>query len=357
MMMTKDKTGIIPLLGYSRDQLIELLNEMGYRPFHAKQLYSWIYYRGVFEFDQMTDLSKKLREELNSRFVLQLPRIVEQVQGEDPDSASKFLFELSDGERVEAVNIPTEDRNTVCLSCQVGCAFGCTFCATGQMGLSRNMTAAEIIGSFLAIRQNSEARISNVVFMGMGEPLANLEQVMKAYDLLTDGDGIALSKRKVTISTVGIPAQIRKLAEYSPPPKLVFSISSPHDEIRREVLPLAGRYTLKSVHEALSYYAQQTRHRITIALIVAEGLNDQLEDARALHQWIDGLPSKINLLRYNDAAGSFRRADEQAIERVAAELARLGRTVILRKSRGSDVSAACGQLAAREVRSGNDGDN
>ncbi len=349
-MSSKDKTTIRPsLLGMTLDELIDLLVERGYRSFHGKQLYSWIYYRGVFEFEQMTDLSKKLRSDLIAEFQINLPTVVEQAHGDDPDSATKFLFELEDGERVEAVYIPTNDRVTVCLSSQVGCAFACSFCATGTLGLKRNMTSAEILGTFLAIRAHADQRISNIVFMGMGEPLANLEQVMKAYDLLTDGDGIALSKRKVTLSTVGIPGQIRKLAQYPSPPKLVFSISSPHDEVRGKVLPIAGRYSLAQMHEALSSYAEQTRHRITIALMVANGLNDQLQDARALHQWIGNLPAKINLLRYNEAAGAFRRADEEAIERVAAELVRLGRTVVLRKSRGRDVSAACGQLAARTI--------
>ncbi|MCB2213594.1 23S rRNA (adenine(2503)-C(2))-methyltransferase RlmN [bacterium] len=338
-----------PLLGKTRDELIELLEERGYRPFHGKQLYSWIYYRGVTDFDEMTDLSKSLRAELKRDFHLDLPTVVEQVSGDGPDTATKFLFELRDGERVEAVFIPTEDRNTVCLSSQVGCAFACTFCATGLLGLKRNMTAAEIVGTFLAIRSRVEPRISNVVFMGMGEPLANLDQVMQSYALLTDGDGIALSKRKVTISTVGIPGQVRKLAKYPNPPKLVFSISSPHDDVRSKVLPVAGRWNLAQMHEALTEYAEQTKHRITIAFLVANGLNDKIEDARALHKWIGNLPTKINLLRYNEAAGAYRRADEEALERIASELVRLGRTVVLRKSRGRDVSAACGQLAARSI--------
>jgi 23S rRNA (adenine2503-C2)-methyltransferase len=337
------------LLGKSRDELIELLVERGYRTFHGRQLYSWIYYRGVFDFEQMTDLSKKLRTDLSANFQLELPKVIEEAKGEGSNSATKFLFELGDGERVEAVYIPSDDRVTVCLSSQVGCAFACTFCATGLLGLKRNMTSAEIVGTYLAIRARSDQRISNIVFMGMGEPLANLEQVMRSYDLLTDGDGIALSKRKVTLSTVGLPGQIRKLAKYPYPPKLVFSISSPHDEIRKKVLPVAGRFSLAKMHEALTEYADKTRNRITIAFLVANGLNDKLEDARALDRWIGNLPSKINLLRYNEAAGAFRRVDEEAIERIATELARLGRTVILRKSRGRDISAACGQLAARTI--------
>jgi 23S rRNA (adenine2503-C2)-methyltransferase len=173
--------------------------------------------------------------------------------------------------------------------------------------------------------------------------------VMKSWDVLTDPDGIALSKRKVTVSTVGLPSKIRELAAYPHPPKLVFSISSPHEEVRKKLLPVAGRFTLQENHEALMEYARATKHRITIALLVADGLNDGDADVIALHRWIGDLPSKVNLLRYNEAAGNFHRANEAAVERVAEQLANLGRTVILRKSRGRDVSAACGQLAARSL--------
>lgn len=333
----------------TRAELETLFVEQGHRSFHGRQLHAWLYRRGVTDPNAMTDLAKTVRADLTERFDLRLPEVIEAVSGDHPDSATKFLFELGDGQRVEAVYIPSDDRNTVCLSSQVGCAFACTFCSTGLLGLKRNMTAGEIVGTFLAVRNHVDARISNVVFMGMGEPLANLKQVMRAFDLLTDPDGIGLSKRKVTLSTVGLPGQIRKLARYPEPPKLVFSISSPYDDERRKVLPVAGRFSLAEMHSALSDYAAHTRHRITIAFLVARGLNDQLEDARALHRWIGSLPTKINLLRYNEAAGSYRRLDEEAIERIAAELIRLGRTVVLRKSRGRDVSAACGQLAGRSL--------
>ncbi|MBS1261586.1 MAG: Dual-specificity RNA methyltransferase RlmN [Calditrichaeota bacterium] len=338
-----------PLIGRTRDELVHMLEERGHRAFHGRQLHRWIYARGVFEFDAMTDLSKSLRAELAARCEFALPRVVEDVTGDGPDAATKYLFELADGERVEAVLIPSDERVTVCLSSQVGCAFACTFCATGMLGLKRNMTAAEIVGTFLAIRQRSRRRISNVVFMGMGEPLANLNAVIRACDLLTEPDGICLSKRKVTISTVGLPGRIRKLATHPDPPKLTFSITSPHDHVRASALPVAGRFPLAQMHDALGVYAARTKHRITIALLVADGLNDRVEDARALHRWIGDLPAKINLLRYNEAPGAFRRADERAVERIAAELVRLGSTVVLRKSRGRDISAACGQLAARTI--------
>lgn len=330
----------------------ELMVGLKRKPFHGRQLHAWIHRHGATSFEEMTDLAKDLRVELADRWTIGLPKIVEQVTGDGEDSATKFLFELADGERVEAVYIPADDRVTVCLSSQVGCAFGCTFCATGLLGLKRNMRASEIVGTFLTIRAWAPKRISNVVFMGMGEPLANLKEVMASFDVLTDPDGIGLSHRKVTISTVGLPAKIRELAEYPYPPKLVFSIASPREDERKRVLPVAGRFTLKEMHDALSDYADRTKHRITIALLVAEGLNDSLEDARLLHRWMGDLPSKVNLLRYNEAAGNFRRADEDAMERFAAELARLGRTVVLRRSRGRDISAACGQLAARSLNIG-----
>ncbi|MFH0883781.1 MAG: 23S rRNA (adenine(2503)-C(2))-methyltransferase RlmN [bacterium] len=338
-----------PLLDLTRDQMEELMISLGRRPFHGRQIHAWIHRRAVGEFDKMTDLAKDLRTELSERFRVGMPNILEAVTGEGPDTATKYLFELDDGERVEAVYIPSEDRVTVCLSTQVGCAFACTFCATGLLGLKRSMTAGEIVGTFLAVRANSPRPITNVVFMGMGEPLANLSEVMKSWNVLTDPDGIALSKRKVTVSTVGLPNKIRELAAYPHPPKLVFSIASPHEEVRKKLLPVAGRFTLQENHEALMEYAQATKHRITVALLVAKDLNDGGADVKALHRWIGDLPVKVNLLRYNEAAGNFRRADEEAVERIAEQLANLGRTVILRMSRGRDISAACGQLAARSL--------
>ncbi len=338
-----------PLIELTRGEMEELMVAMGRRPFHGRQIHAWIHRRAVGDFDEMTDLSRDLRIELSKRYRVGLPKILEAVTGDGLDTATKYLFELEDGERVEAVYIPAEDRVTVCLSSQVGCAFACTFCATGLLGLKRSMTAGEIVGTFLAVRSHSPRPITNAVFMGMGEPLANLHEVMKSWDTLTDPDGIALSKRKVTLSTVGLPNKVRELANYPHPPKLVFSIASPHEEVRKELLPVAGRFSLEENHEALMEYARATKHRITVALLVADGLNDSDADVKALHRWIGDLPSKVNLLRYNEAAGNFHRAGEVAVERVAAKLASLGRTVVLRKSRGRDVSAACGQLAARSL--------
>ncbi len=323
---------------------------LGKKPFHGRQIHAWMYRRLVTNFDEMTDLAKDLRQQLKEHFVITIPRLVEKVHGEDKDSATKFLFEYPDGARIETVYIPTEDRSTLCVSSQVGCAYQCAFCETGRLGFSRNLTATEIIASYIVSQQQTEERIGNIVFMGMGEPLANVNNVMQAWRILTDPDGIGLSHRKVTISTVGLPAQIRKLAQEEYPPKLVFSIGSPHDNKRRELLPIAGKFCLAENHAALTEYAAQTRNRITIALLVAEGLNDSLDDARALHRWIGNLPVKINLLRYNETYAGWKRPREEKMEALASELIRLGRTVILRTSRGRDVAAACGQLAAKQLK-------
>jgi 23S rRNA (adenine2503-C2)-methyltransferase len=327
----------------------ELMESWGHRAFHGRQLHAWIHRHAVADFDEMTDLSKSLRETLKERAEVGMPKVLETATGDTADTATKYLFELADGQRVETVYIPMEDRVTLCVSSQVGCAFGCTFCATGLLGLKRSMTAGEIVGTLLAVRHRSDRPITNVVFMGMGEPLANLDEVMRAWAMLTDPDGVGVSKRKVTISTVGLPHKIRELAKYDYPPKLVFSIASPHEDERAKLLPVAGRWSLQENHDALMEYARASKHRITIALLVADRLNDSEDDVMALHRWIGNLPAKINLLRYNEAAGSFHRANEEALERVAARFVQLGRTVVLRKSRGRDISAACGQLAARSM--------
>lgn len=346
-MINNEKTD---LLTFNRNGLEELLESWGYKRFHGRQLYAWIFRRGVSHFSGMTDLSKALREDLEKRCVIPLPEVVEDATGQSGASARKFLFRLEDGSLVETVLIPAEDRQTLCLSSQVGCAWKCRFCATGKLGLTRNMSTAEMIGTFLEVRNRIRpVSISNVVFMGMGEPLANLKPVMRTWELLTDPDGIAISKRKVTISTVGLPEKIRELATYDYPPKLVFSIGSPDEKIRRDLLPIAGKVSLDEMHSVLTEYAQHTRNRITIALLVAEGVNDSIEDARKLHRWLKYLPAKVNLLRYNDATPGFAPPDERKMEQVAAELARLGRTVVLRSSRGNDIAAACGQLAGKKV--------
>ncbi|MBD3167067.1 23S rRNA (adenine(2503)-C(2))-methyltransferase RlmN [bacterium] len=346
-METNTKTNLLTL---DRQGLEDYLESLGEKRFHGRQIHAWIHRRHVTEFEQMTDLSKSLRATLQEHADIPVPRVVEVASGDGPEGATKYLFELADGNRVETVLIPSDDRMTLCVSSQVGCAFGCKFCATAMLGLSRNMTADEILGTYLAVAGGIEGRISNVVFMGMGEPLANTGEVLKTWNMLTDPDGIGLSKRKVTISTVGIPSRIRELADIPNPPKLVFSIGSPYDEVRRRLLPVAGRFSLEENRQALKQYADNTRHRITIALLIAEGMNDSPADARALHKWIGDLPTKINLLRYNEATGDFKRPSEDAVEAVAAELVRLGRTVVLRTSRGRDVAAACGQLAARQLK-------
>lgn len=341
------------LLALSRAELEEQMVGLGRKPFHGRQIHAWIHRRGITDFAQMTDLSRELRSTLAERFTLNLPRVVEETTGSSDDSTTKFLLELSDGARIETVLIPSEDRTTLCLSSQVGCAYRCTFCATGKLGLTRNLTVGEIIGSFITAQHRAKTHISNVVFMGMGEPLANLKNVMDSWQILTNPDGICLSRRRVTLSTVGLPAQIIRLSREPYPPKLVFSIGSPHDEMRRRLLPIAGRFSLEENHRALEIYAAKTRNRITIALLVAKGLNDTVEDARALHRWIRSLPVKINLLRFNETDSSLQRADEAAMESFAAELVHLGRTVILRTSRGSEINAACGQLAARSAQHAN----
>ena len=346
-----NRTPTKPLLALSRDELERLAERLGYRAFHGRQIYSWVYGRGVTDFNEMTDLPKKLRNELVRSLNTGTPKLLETAGGDGEDSTTKFLFELEDQNRVEAVYIPYDDKATVCLSSQVGCTYNCSFCASGTIGLQRNLSSAEIVGTFLIIKRYSQLHVGNVVFMGMGEPLANLKAVMAAWSKLTEPEGIGLSRQKVTISTVGLPKKVRLLAEEAYPPKLVFSIGSPHDEIRKQLLPVVGDSSLAENHRAFSEYARQARNRITVALLIADGLNDTADDARALHRWIGKLPAKVNLLRYNHTTGNFAPPKEEKVEAVAAELIRLGRTVVLRKSRGAEVEAACGQLAARSISS------
>ncbi|MDP8288453.1 MAG: radical SAM protein, partial [Candidatus Electryonea clarkiae] len=229
------------ILSFDLHGLEKLMVSFGYKAFHGQQVYAWIYRRGITDYDKMTDLQKDLRKKLFDNYPEMLPKIIKEVRGSGDQSTTKFLLEAEDKQRFEVVNIPTQDRNTLCVSCQVGCVYNCKFCATGSMGFKRNLTYEEIVGSYFAVQNRIKERITNIVFMGMGEPLINLKNVMQAWNIFTEPDGIGISRRKVTISTVGIPDQIRVLALEPYPPKLVFSICSPHEEIRRKLLLKAGK--------------------------------------------------------------------------------------------------------------------
>jgi 23S rRNA (adenine2503-C2)-methyltransferase len=340
----------INICGYARDDCERLVVDIGYKPFHGRQLYKWIYKYLVFDFDQMTDLKKDLRTALKERCVVTLPR--EAAREKSRDGAEKFLFELADGKAIESVLIPDESsgRTTLCVSSQSGCPLGCIFCATGRLGFGRNLTAGEIVGQVMAVRRlyGAEA-FDNLVFMGMGEPMLNYDNVMAAIDMLTDSLGLMIGAKRITVSTVGIIPAIRKLSASGSKVNLAVSLNAANDKLRRELMPVTKAYPLKKLMSAVREWTAVRTRRVTFEYILFRGLNDRQDDAMELADLVKGIPCKINLLAYNPIGGTgLERPDDEDVDRFARILYPRTPAVTVRKSRGGDIAAACGQLAGKK---------
>jgi 23S rRNA (adenine2503-C2)-methyltransferase len=313
--------------------------------FHARQLYRWIYKRGVVDFDLMTDLSKELRARLASDFEIATPSVVSDLHS--IDGTRKFALELADCRRIEAVFIPDTPAMTFCISTQVGCAMGCGFCLTGKMGLVRNLTAGEIAGQVrvLAAATGMLDHPFNIVLMGMGEPLHNYDNTMKALRMLHDENGLAVSPRRVTLSTVGIVPGLRRLAHEPLMPNLAISLHATTDEQRTALVPPNRKYPLAEILETCRHFPLKKRSRITFEYVMLDGVNDSPEDARRLARLLAGIKAKVNLIPLNPAPGiPYDRPSDERVDRFAQILADRHLTVSVRKSRGQDIRAACGQL-------------
>jgi 23S rRNA (adenine2503-C2)-methyltransferase len=333
---------------HSLARLREELALAGERPYRAEQIAAWLYRRGVEDPEQMTDLGAELRARLAGEWhlaELDIARVDRSIDG-----TCKAALVARDGARIESVLIPEDDRTTLCVSTQVGCAMACTFCATGYMGFSRNLRAGEIVDQVCRMRELAPADrpISNVVFMGMGEPLLNLDAVVEAIRLLIDPKAFALAPRRVTVSTVGLVPKIAELLEQVPV-NLAVSLHATTDEVRDRLVPLNRRYPLAVLLDALRALPTVTARRpVFFEYTLIEGVNDSAEDAKRLPGLLHGIPSKLNLIPMNPHPDSpFRPPSDAAIDRFLGVLSRRGMTVTLRRSRGPDIQAACGQLALR----------
>ena len=326
-------------------ELEAALEERAGGRFHARQLYRWIYKRGVVDFERMTDLSKELRARLATDFTLTTPVIVSDSQS--VDGTRKLVLELADRRRIEAVFIPDTPAMTFCISTQVGCAMGCGFCLTGKMGLVRNLTAGEIAGQVrvLAAATGMLDHPFNIVLMGMGEPLHNYDSTMKALRILHSEHGLSISPRRVTLSTVGIVPGLERLAREALMPNLAVSLHATTDEQRSELVPPNRKYPLADILETCRRFPLKKRSRITFEYVMLDGVNDTPEDARRLARLLSGIKSKVNLIPLNPAPGiPFERPSDERVNRFAQILADRHITVSVRKSRGRDIRAACGQL-------------
>ena len=328
-----------------RSALDEALAQLGHPRFRARQIFGWIYRRGVTDVEAMANLPHQLRSILRSRFAFSTPQTFSRERS--TDGTEKFLLQLGDGRQIESVFIPDTPVNTCCVSTQVGCAMACAFCLTGRMGLIRHLTAGEIVGQVrvLADALGLRDKPFNIVLMGMGEPLHNYDETMKALRILADEEGFALPARRVTLSTVGLLPALERLANEPIMPNLAISLHAPSDEQRGLLVPINIKYGIADIIEACKRFPLKKRGRITFEYVLLAGVNDSPEDARKLARLLSGVKSKVNLIPLNAAAGiPFDRPADEAIDRFARILAERGLTVSVRKSRGRDIRAACGQL-------------
>lgn len=330
----------------SLEDLEKLLKGLGKEKFRAQQLFKWVYERRVYDFSQMTNLSKEFREDLPQFLDLSLPRIVSHVKSA-LDGTQKFLFDVGDNDTIEAVLIPSDDRLTLCVSSEVGCNMACKFCFTAKQKLKKRLSAAQIVGQFVQVLGTlpEGQRISNIVFMGMGEPLDNPDAVFKSIEILSSDWGCNVSKRKITVSTSGLIPEMWRVAAAKV--RLAVSLNGSNDEIRSQVMPINRKYPLEDLLKACREHARVTRDKITFEYVLLKGVTDSLEDARRLQQMTKSIPCKINIIPFNEHPQSgYQRPSEESVKRFQDELIRMGVHVLLRKTMGRDIYAACGQLNA-----------
>jgi 23S rRNA (adenine2503-C2)-methyltransferase len=357
-MVTQTRTDIA---GVELPELEQALHALGHPRFHARQIFQWIHKRAVSDFALMSDLSRELRSTLADCFDIDTPAVVRREQSSD--GTAKFLLALGDGKRIETVCIPENpaephnpadaDRVTFCVSTQVGCAMRCAFCLTGKMGIDRNLTAGEIVGQVrVLVRElNLPDHRFNIVLMGMGEPLHNYEATMKALRILADEHGMGVSPRRVTLSTVGVLPALERLATEPVMPNLAISLHATTEEQRDLLVPINRKYSIEELLNACRRFPLKRRERITFEYVMLKDVNDTPEDARRLVRLLTGIKGKVNLLPLNEAAGiPFERPSDAAVSRFARILSERGVTVSVRKSRGRDIRAACGQLITESSR-------
>lgn len=336
------------LKNLSRDELQDLVESWGEKRFHGKQIFAGIYKRGLKNAAEMTDLPLRLRKRLSQLESFDLLSPVQALKADD--GTVKLLFELLDENRVESVWIPEEDHATICLSTQVGCPLDCTFCATGKMEFTRNLTTGEIVDQVVHFqRQNNHPPLRNLVFMGMGEPLLNYDNLVKAIRILSAADGPSISQRRMTVSTAGYIPGMRRLASEGLKVKLAISLNAPTDDLRNGLMPINKKYPVqKLIAAAMSFY-KKTGRRITFEYLLMPGVNDTPDMIRALRNWLVRVPCKLNLIPLNPIDKRHRKSvDWDAIfDRFYDVFARERITLTLRKSRGAEIQAACGQLAGR----------
>jgi len=350
-----DSVPVVPALKDIRKLSLQELQaffiEHGEKAFRAKQVYEWLWKKSISSFEQLKNLSSEQRNLLASHFTINAVTISEQQQSKD--GTIKIGFRLYDGNLVEGVLIPTEDRMTACISSQVGCSLTCKFCATGYMDRVRNLDPAEIYDQVVLIDRIAKEKysmpVTNIVYMGMGEPMLNYANVLRSAELITSPEGLGMAAKRLTVSTAGIAKMIKKLGDDGVRFNLALSLHAANDEKRNQIMPINESNTLEALRDALKYFYQKTKNKVTFEYIVFNQFNDTLKDAEELYKFCKHLPVKVNIIEYNPIAeAQFTNATEDKIAKFAQYLEDRGMVVNVRRSRGKDIDAACGQLAIKE---------
>lgn len=347
-------SGLQNYLGYTKPDWEDLLAAQGAKPFHAQQIMKWIHHRFVNDFSEMTDISKALREFLVANGEIVEPEVHEELVS--TDGTRKWLIRAASGSLIETVFIPEDNRGTLCVSSQVGCALDCKFCSTGKQGFNSNLTTAEIIGQLrIALRRLAEVypernrTVTNVVMMGMGEPLLNFDNVLPAVQLMMDDLGYGISKRKVTVSTAGVVPGIEKMIETTDC-SLAISLHAPNNELRNELVPVNRKYPIEALLDVCTRYCRNLgdKRNITVEYTLMDGINDQPEHSEQLAHLLQGFPCKINLIPFNPFPGTtYQRPKMTAVRKFQERLVKDGYSVTVRTTRGDDIQAACGQLVGQ----------
>ena len=332
----------------SLEELFSSLQNIGEKPFRAKQVYEWLWKKDATSFEQMSNLSKDLRNKLEENY------FIDHIQLDDQqissDKTIKCAFSVGEGKVVEGVLIPTTSRTTACISSQVGCSLSCTFCATGRLKLMRNLSAGEIVDQVVYLKDQAETRyntpLTNIVYMGMGEPLLNYRNVLRSIELITGEEGLGMSPRRITVSTAGIAKMIRKLGDDAVKFNLALSLHAANDKKRSHIMEINETNNLAELADSLRYFYEKTASRVTFEYIIFKDFNDQLEDAQELAEFAKCVPCKINIIEYNPIDnGEFQQAEKQRVDAFASYIESKNLIVNVRRSRGKDIDAACGQLA------------
>jgi len=340
--------GKINIREYSLKELQEKFSELGEKPFRAKQVYEWLWKKNAHEFDEMSNISVALRNQLSDFFFIDSIHV--QDQQISKDKTIKCAFGVEDGKIVEGVLIPTTSRMTACISSQIGCSLSCTFCATGRLKLLRNLTAGEIFDQVAYLKKEAEVRyqtpLTNIVYMGMGEPLLNYKNVLRSTEMICSEEGLGMSPKRITVSTAGIAKMIKKLGDDQVKFNLALSLHAANDAKRNKIMEINESNNLETLSEALVYFHEKTGSRVTFEYIIFKDFNDSIEDAKELAHFTKCVPCKINIIEYNAIDdGEFQQADAKKVNDFAAYLESKNLIVNVRRSRGKDIDAACGQLA------------